>query len=454
VDGRQVFFSGLGPDTDAGALRSLCGPIGEVTFAAVFVDRATGQPRGTGKVEFCSPDAAQRAARELHGKPLHGFTLAVRVMDKNDRPPRLHQREAADPADPDCRLFIGSLPLGTTEDQLQELLRQAGEVKCGHVFPTLGGLAGQAVMSSPKEAQRAISVLHGTFFLGKQIAVRIDAPPQERPAKQSLDSMVFVGGMSLETTADMLREHFAAVGDVLHVSVFTERETGRSRGSGKVEFLSPALARRAVEELDGSELGGRRVRVRPMEAGAPPSGAPRPATRGGDGWQLAFSALSPDTGTDSLRAFCEERIGPVAYARVFVDKGTGAPKGSGKVEFQSVELARRALQELQGAVLDGSAITVRRVGQAPPDDGQTVFVRGLSWDVSSEDLKVFASQVGEVTFAIVFIDKESGRSKGSGKVQFASPNLAQKAVQELNGSQLYGREVSVRLMEMLPRPVA
>ena len=74
-------------------------------------------------------------------------------------------------------------------------------------------------------------------------------------------------------------------------------------------------------------------------------------------------------------------------------------------------------------------------------DGRTIFLGGLSWELDSEGLRAFAEEVGHVTHAAVFTNRE-GRSKGSGKVQYESEELALKAVQELNGRELLGREAS------------
>ena len=43
--------------------------------------------------------------------------------------------------------------------------------------------------------------------------------------------------------------------------MISDRETGRSRGFGFVEMANDDEARRAIEELDGSDLGGRNLRV-------------------------------------------------------------------------------------------------------------------------------------------------------------------------------------------------
>merc|ERR1712187_798218 len=96
----------------------------------------------------------------------------------------------------------------------------------------------------------------------------------------------------------------------------------------------------------------------------------------------------------------------------------------------------RAIGMLDGAELDGHSVVVKRMGEErmpSQPDGRTIFVGGLSWDVGSEDLKIFASQLGEVTFATVCVDKVTGRSRGFGKVQFASVEMAEQASNDLNG---------------------
>ncbi|MBW2214309.1 MAG: RNA-binding protein, partial [Deltaproteobacteria bacterium] len=58
-----------------------------------------------------------------------------------------------------------------------------------------------------------------------------------------------------------LQQAFEACGAVAEAKVITDRETGRSRGFGFVTFDDDASAARAVEELNGSTLDGRTIRV-------------------------------------------------------------------------------------------------------------------------------------------------------------------------------------------------
>ena len=72
---------------------------------------------------------------------------------------------------------------------------------------------------------------------------------------------LFVGGLPFATTDDELNAAFADFGTVASAKVITDRETGRSRGFGFVEFESDDEAQAAVAGLDNKELGGRTIHV-------------------------------------------------------------------------------------------------------------------------------------------------------------------------------------------------
>eukprot|EP00439_Symbiodinium_sp_Y106_P059566 s514_g8.t1 len=440
VDGRQVFLSGLSASTDSETLRKFCElSAGPVANARVFTHRDTGESRGTAKVEFDTAELAQSAIQALNGRLLDGSHLSARLMER-DRPPR-------QPPEGSSRIFITNLPDEVSEEQVQDLLVQAGEVISVQVFKTgAGNTASRATMASSDQAQRAVSILNETFYISNRISVRMDA---ERPKPQT-DATIFVGGLSFGTTTQGLEQHFSRVAKVVQASIFTAKDTGKPRGSGKVEFQSARDAERAVQELNGSELDGRQVHVKIMEARPPERSSPMRPPPGlslpDSGSQLFVSGLAPTTQTELLREFCEACLGDgsVVYCNVFQDHDTGESKCTAKVELASSDLLDRAFQDLEGAQLEGGRLSLRRPGeprQPAAPDGRTIFLGGLSWDVDSEALKSFASQVGEVTYAAVFTNKETGKSKGSGKVQFATAELASKAVEELAGQDLMGREV-------------
>lgn len=85
-------------------------------------------------------------------------------------------------------------------------------------------------------------------------------------------SKLFVGGLPYSTTDDELQDVFAAHGKVVSAKVITDRDTGRSKGFGFVEYESDEEAQAAMKALHDSELGGRRILVneaRPQEKRPP-----------------------------------------------------------------------------------------------------------------------------------------------------------------------------------------
>lgn len=90
---------------------------------------------------------------------------------------------------------------------------------------------------------------------------------------------IFVGNLSYSTVDDDLRQAFERHGTVTSARVINDRETQRSRGFGFVEMPNDAEGNKAIEALNGFNLGGRDLRVneaRPREE------RPRPPRGGGD----------------------------------------------------------------------------------------------------------------------------------------------------------------------------
>ncbi len=95
---------------------------------------------------------------------------------------------------------------------------------------------------------------------------------------------IYVGNLSYSLTEEALRDAFAAHGAVESARIIKDRDTGQSKGFGFVEMPNPQEAEAAIKELDGADLGGRKIRVneaRPREGG--PGGGGGRGPRGGGG---------------------------------------------------------------------------------------------------------------------------------------------------------------------------
>ncbi|OLB93076.1 MAG: RNA-binding protein [Candidatus Rokubacteria bacterium 13_1_40CM_68_15] len=76
---------------------------------------------------------------------------------------------------------------------------------------------------------------------------------------------------------------------------------------------------------------------------------------------------------------------------------------------------------------------------------QKLFVGGLSFNTTNDGLREFFAQSGTVVSANVVTEQFSGRSKGFGFVEMESSEHAQKAVAQLNGRELDGRQIKVEV---------
>src|SRR6267154_3824984 len=72
---------------------------------------------------------------------------------------------------------------------------------------------------------------------------------------------IYVGNLPHSTTESELRGVFEAHGAVEKVSIVTDRETGRARGFAVVEMTNAGEADKAIAALNGTELGGRALKI-------------------------------------------------------------------------------------------------------------------------------------------------------------------------------------------------
>ena len=93
---------------------------------------------------------------------------------------------------------------------------------------------------------------------------------------------LYVGNLSYNTNDQALRDAFAQFGTVKDVKVIIDRDTGRSKGFGFVEFTTEAEAQEAIAGMNGQDLEGRALRVNEAEDRRPSGG-------GGGGFRSAPS---------------------------------------------------------------------------------------------------------------------------------------------------------------------
>jgi nucleolin len=177
--------------------------------------------------------------------------------------------------------------------------------------------------------------------------------------------------------------------------------------------------------------------------------------------------LSWNVDNDWLKSEFEE-CGAVIAARVQMDRNTGRSRGFAYVEFADLTSVEKALQ-LSGKEIDNRPVNVDRCtnnkafgGQGNANEARraaygdktnplssVLFVGNLSWDASEDSLWDLFAEYGDVKSVRVPTDRESGKVKGFGYVEFFDIESAKKAFQDAQGKEILGR--NLRLDYSQPR---
>tara|TARA_Y100000385_G_C13080568_1_gene633670 strand:+ start:929 stop:1288 length:360 start_codon:yes stop_codon:yes gene_type:complete len=88
-------------------------------------------------------------------------------------------------------------------------------------------------------------------------ALRID----EVCTLNNMNSKLYIGNLSFNTTEDGLRDAFGQFGDITDVYVAMDRETGRPRGFAFITYSNADEASAAISAMDGQDLDGRNLKV-------------------------------------------------------------------------------------------------------------------------------------------------------------------------------------------------
>lgn len=186
-----------------------------------------------------------------------------------------------------------------------------------------------------------------------------DEAENERGFNSADDCRVYVGNLTYSMTSSQLAEIFAEAGQVRNCEIIYDKVTDRSRGFGFVTMGSMDEAREAIRMFDGSQVGGRTVKVNFPEV---PRGGerkvmgpkiqstnqsfvdtPHKIYAGNLGWGVT---------SQGLRDAFADQPGLVS-AKVIYERETGRSRGFGFISFSSAEAAASALQSMNGVELDG-----------------------------------------------------------------------------------------------------
>jgi RNA recognition motif-containing protein len=278
------------------------------------------------------------------------------------------------------RLYVNNLAWESRWQDLKDHFKTIGPVTRADILEQANGRSkgcGIVEYQKPADARRAVEILNNSELNGRIIYVREDreAPTietkssnrnnssqqiQQRPAKPGC--RVYVGNLSWDVQWQDLKDYFKSAGFSVRKADIIEDQSGRSKGCGLVEFLTPDDADEAIERLNQSDLMGRQIFIRhDKDDVSNDSDAPVKYGDSGEvyGCKLYVGNLSFETTWQSLKDHFKSNGGSVSRADVTVNEETGRSKGYGIVEFSSPDEAQEAARDFNNSTLDGRVIFVR-----------------------------------------------------------------------------------------------
>lgn len=229
---------------------------------------------------------------------------------------------------------------------------------------------------------------------------------------------VYVSGLTWDTTEDELWQHFAQAGSVVRAVILRQRRGGNERssmGCGIVEFAREDLAVNAVNLMNETELKGRRIYCRE-------------------------DRLPENDEQDAVSASAVEATTAAPAGAAAVASVPAAPAAATKPRPPK---RAAAAAPAAGPPASATAATNDVAVDTRVADPRKIFVSGLTWETTSEELSQFCSAVGAVEAAEILTTRK-GRSMGSGIVTFADASAVSRAVAQFNGADLNGRKLGVR----------
>lgn len=164
------------------------------------------------------------------------------------------------------KLYFGNLPYNCDSAQLAGIIQDFATPEMVEVlYDKDTGRSrgfGFVTMSSLEDCDQVIRNLDGKQYSGRALRVNFsDKPKPKEPLYPESEYKLFVGNLSWSVTAESLIQAFQDYGEVVGARVIFDGDTGRSRGYGFVCYSSKSEMDAALQELDGTELEGRPMRI-------------------------------------------------------------------------------------------------------------------------------------------------------------------------------------------------
>uniref|UniRef100_A0A671WG53 Polyadenylate-binding protein n=1 Tax=Sparus aurata TaxID=8175 RepID=A0A671WG53_SPAAU len=251
---------------------------------------------------------------------------------------------------------------------------------------------------------------------------------------------LYVGDLHPDITEAMLYEKFSPAGPVLSIRVCRDMITRRSLGYAYVNFSQPADAERALDTMNFDVVKGKPIRI--MWSQRDPS--LRKSGVGNVFIKNLDKSIDNKALYDTFSAF-----GNILSCKVVCDEN--GSKGYAFVHFETQDAADRAIEKMNGMLLNDRKVFVGRFKSRKEREAElgakakeftNVYIKNFGDDMDDERLKELFDKYGK-TLSVKVMTDPTGKSRGFGFVSYEKHEDANKAVEDMNGTDLNGKTVFV-----------
>uniref|UniRef100_A0A4W4HMX1 Polyadenylate-binding protein n=1 Tax=Electrophorus electricus TaxID=8005 RepID=A0A4W4HMX1_ELEEL len=241
---------------------------------------------------------------------------------------------------------------------------------------------------------------------------------------------LYVGDLHPDITEAMLYEKFSPAGPVLSIRVCRDMITRRSLGYAYVNFQQPADAERALDTMNFDVVKGKPIRI--MWSQRDPS--LRKSGVGNVFIKNLDKSIDNKALYDTFSAF-----GNILSCKVVCDEN--GSKGYAFVHFETQDAADRAIEKMNGMLLNDRKEREAELG-AKAKEFTNVYIKNFGEDMDDDRLKEIFDKYGK-TLSVKVMTDPAGKSRGFGFVSYEKHEDANKAVEEMNGTEMNGKAVFV-----------
>ncbi|XP_065177412.1 nucleolysin TIAR-like [Sycon ciliatum] len=258
-----------------------------------------------------------------------------------------------------CVLYVGNLDRRANEETVKEIFNVVGTIRRCNLISEHQGTDPYCFVEfdNHETALDALTKMNGKKLFSK--CIRVSWATTQGAAKKDTSGHyhVFVGDLSPDVNADMLRTSFSEFGEVTDSRVVCDASNGKSRGFGFVSFPTKQEAQAAIDRMNGQVIGQRPVRTNWATR--------RINQRDVGGKVLNFEEVSQQSSPYNLTVYIgnlvsgvtEDMIrnlfssyGPIMEIRFFPEKGYSF------VKYASHEQAAMAICGMNGSQVSGTSI--------------------------------------------------------------------------------------------------